>query len=123
MYLFDTFDSTEARKGVRNYIDNTYFVNAFYAACLNACRKACIGYGISNPTSISRAIAASGTGSVGARRKSRLRHPELAEGLQEVDICVRLDPEKFVEFGIYRRLAAGGFSDDDIGRLQTALPM
>ena len=124
MYLFDTFDSADAKKGVRNYVDNTYFVNPFYGACLN---------GLAEGVYRIRDLAPNIHLQSDCRKWYRIcwrASEELGyvteswpEGLQEVDICVRLDPETFVEFGVYRRLAAGGFSDDDIVRLQIALPV
>ena len=110
MYLFDTFDSADAKKGVRNYVDNTYFVNPFYGACLN---------GLAEGVYRIRDLAPNIHLQSDCRKWYRIcwrASEELGyvteswpEGLQEVDICVRLDPETFVEFGGLSTIGGGWF--------------
>lgn len=124
LYVFDTFDSVDAKKGVHNYVDNTYFVNPFYRACLNG-----LDEGAYRIRDLAPSVHFRGEYGKGYRICWRASEEigyvteSWPEGLQEVDICVRLAPEVFVEFGVYRELAAGGFSDEDIARLNLAVPV
>ena len=123
-HVFDTFDSAVARKGVHNYAASTYFVNPFYRACLNG-----LAEGVYRIRDLAPSIHFQSD--YPERYRICWRASEeigfvtenWPEGLQEIDICVRLGPEIFVELGIYRRLAAGGFSEEELERLRIARPV
>ncbi len=122
--IYDNFTSGNAKKGIAAYVENSYVLNPFYQACQRG-----IGDGVYRIRDLAPDAYFESeyyrTHLISPRDSEEIGYITefWPEGLEEVDIAVTLEPGVFAEFSIYRKLSVHGFTDDDLARLHTELPI
>jgi DNA-binding CsgD family transcriptional regulator len=124
LHIYDTFEPAGARKGIAAYIEKSYVLNPFYLACAK---------GIADGVYRIRDLAPDAffeSDYYHSYRAVRDASEEIGyitedwpEGLEEIDIAVTLDSDIVAELSVYRALSARGFSDRDLTRIRTVLPV
>ncbi len=124
VHIFDNFELMDAKDAVIAYVENTYVLNPFYQACRNRL-----------PDGVYRIRDLAPDAFFGIERCKRHRAKPsrseeigyITEGwpeqLEEVDIAITLEPDVVGELSIYRPLCKRGFTDDELTRLSTVIPV
>ena len=124
LHIYDNFEPADAKKGVAAYIEKSYVLNPLYQACAKGMPDGVYrirdlvrdAYFDSDYYHSYRAIR-DATEEIGYITE------DWPEGLEEIAITVTLGAKVVAELSLYRALAARGFSDLDLNRLRTVLPV
>jgi DNA-binding CsgD family transcriptional regulator len=121
--LYDTVTIARHRKGLTNYLENTYILNPFYQAV----RK-----GIEAGVYCMRDFNRTGNTYGALEQKFRIsfnRDEEIGfltdgwpSGMQELLIVIPLNPASVITVSLSRKESGGGFSSDDIADLKHMFP-
>jgi DNA-binding CsgD family transcriptional regulator len=118
--LHDTFRNDRDRRGLRNYIDNTYVLNPVYIAHCNGLRQGVYRIGDLAPD------AYFSSEHYRAFKVKRLASEEIGyvtdswpAGMEELVLAIELDDDRLGEISLSRAVSRGGFGDDTIALLRS----
>lgn len=122
--IHDDFRGAQARKGLAQYLDQTYLLNPFFQNHLEG-----IGSGVYRMRDLApdryfeSEFYKSYQVIVLAQEEIGYITKDWPRGLEEVDIAVPLGPGETTEIGIYRSVQNGGFEDAALERLRHIQPV
>ncbi|CAM5765714.1 helix-turn-helix transcriptional regulator [Labrys miyagiensis] len=123
LHVHDDFREEAARKGLRQYLAQTYILNPFFQRHLHGLASGVYRVGELAPDRyLSSDVYKSYEVIVAEQEEIGYLTRDWPRGLEEVDIAVPLDAGETTEIGLYRAKHGGGFSDGMIARLQEMLP-
>jgi len=124
VHVCDTFKDEKAKRGLTNYIENSYVLNPFYAAYRR---------GLKGGIYRIRDLAPDDYFDSGHRKSFAVTlsvSEELGyltddwpQGMEEVTLAVELPGRELAEISLMRPVHKGGFSEHDIGVLDTIAPL
>ena len=124
LYIYDNFEPAAAKKGVAAYIEKSYILNPFYQACAKGIPDGVYRIRDLAPDAFFESYYYRSYRAVrDATEEIGYITEDWPEGLEEIDIAVTLEADVVAELSVYRALAARGFSDRDLNRLRTVLPV
>ena len=124
VHVCDTFKGNKAKRGLTNYVENTYVLNPFYAAYRR---------GLTGGVYRIRDLAPDDYFESGHRKSFAVTltaNEEIGyvtndwpQGMEELTIALELPGRELAEISLMRPLRQGGFSDVDIQSLNEILPL
>ena len=122
--IYDTFCGTAAKRGLNNYVNQTYLLNPVYNAYLRNLKPG--AYRIND-------VAPDDYFSSEHFKNFKIKHSNNEEleyitndwprGMEEIFLASRLPENSFLEISLLRSARHGGFSDMNIANLQSIEPV
>jgi DNA-binding CsgD family transcriptional regulator len=124
VHVCDTFTDEKAKRGLANYVENTYVLNPFYAAYRQGLQGGVYRIRDLAPDAYfesehrrSFAVTLSATEELGYVTN------DWPQGMEEVNVVVELPGRELAEISLMRPMRKGGFSDADIAALGEITPL
>ncbi len=124
VHVCDTFTDEKAKRGLANYVENTYVLNPFYAAYRQGLKGGVYRIRDLAPDAYfesehrrSFAVTLSATEELGYVTD------DWPQGMEEINVVVELPGRELAEISLMRPIRKGGFSDADILALGEITPL
>jgi len=124
VHVCDTFSDEKAKRGLANYVENTYVLNPFYAAYRQGLKGGVYRIRDLAPDAYfesehrrSLAVTLSATEELGYVTD------DWPQGMEEINVVVELPGRELAEISLMRPIRKGGFSDADILALSGIAPL
>ncbi|GMQ75883.1 MAG: helix-turn-helix transcriptional regulator [Gammaproteobacteria bacterium] len=124
VHVCDTFSDEKAKRGLANYVENTYVLNPFYAAYRQGLKGGVYRIRDLAPDAYfesehrrSFAVTLSATEELGYVTD------DWPQGMEEINVVVELPGRELAEISLMRPIRKGGFSDADILALGEITPL
>ena len=124
VHVCDTFSDEKAKRGLANYVENTYVLNPFYAAYRRGLEGGVYRIRDLAPDAYlesehhkSFSVTLSATEELGYLTN------DWPQGMEEIDVAVELPGRELAEIALMRPVRKGGFSEADVGALVAIAPL
>lgn len=124
VHVCDTFKDEKAKRGLANYVENTYVLNPFYAAYrrglaggVHRIRDLAPDAYFESEHRRSFAVTLSATEELGYLTN------DWPQGMEEINLVVELPGRELAEISLMRPVRAGGFDDADLRALGEIAPL
>jgi len=124
VHVCDTFKDEKAKRGLANYVENTYVLNPFYAAYRRGLEGGVYRIRDLAPDAYfesehrrSFAVTLSATEELGYLTN------DWPQGMEEINVVVELPGRELAEISLMRPVRAGGFDDADLRALGEIAPL
>ncbi len=124
VHVCDTFNDEKAKRGLANYVKNTYVLNPFYAAYRRGLRGGVYRIRDLAPDAYfesehrkSLAVTLSATEELGYVTN------DWPQGMEEINVVVELPGRELAEISLMRPVRKGGFCDADLRALGDIAPL
>ncbi|GMQ95953.1 MAG: helix-turn-helix transcriptional regulator [Gammaproteobacteria bacterium] len=124
VHVCDTFSDEKAKRGLANYVENTYVLNPFYAAYRQGLKGGVYRIRDLAPDAYfesehrrSFAVTLSATEELGYVTD------DWPQGMEEINVVVELPGRELAEISLMRPIRKGGFADADILALGEITPL
>ena len=124
VHVCDTFRDEKAKRGLANYVENTYVPNPFYAAYRRGLEAGVYRIRDLAPDAYfeseyrkSFAVTLSATEELGYLTN------DWPQGMEEINVVVELPGRELAEISLMRPVRAGGFDDADLCTLGEIAPL
>jgi len=124
VHVCDTFNDEKAKRGLANYVENTYVLNPFYAAYRRGLRGGVYRIRDLAPDAYfesehrkSFAVTLSATEELGYLTN------DWPQGMEEINVAVELPGRELAEISLMRPVRTGGFGDADLRALGEIAPL